>query len=236
MGRGSEDQLAGGRPVASGGPRTLLRRVLWIAGTAFGFLVLAVLGLGVGSLFSFGDPVRPEPEPAPVARPSRPAPEPPPPPPASPPAPLPSPAVAVAAQPPPPAAPEARPPLPGPSVPHPVRLRLRRDVLKNVSALKDELARCPAEPVVRSPAGARAALVLDTVAEGGALRVVGSHLDAEGPVNDRFVTCARSVLEGKRFPVTGPTSGERLQLFLPLGPKGNAISLNSASLKEPETP
>jgi hypothetical protein len=90
--------------------------------------------------------------------------------------------------------------------------------MKNVAALKEELARCPAEPVVRSPPGARAALVLDTVAEGGALRVVGSHLDAEG----------------KRFPVSGSTSGERLQLFLPLGPKGNAISLNSASLKERE--
>ena len=234
MGRGSEDQLAGGRPVASGEPRTLLRRVLWIAGTALGFLVLAVLGLGVGSLFSFDDPVRPEPEPAPAPRPmSRRAPEPTPPPPAPPPAPLPSPAVAVSA-PPPPAAPSARPLLPSPSAPQPVRLRLRRDVVKNVAALKEELARCPAEPVVRSPPGARAALVLDTVAEGGALRVVGSHLDAEGPVNDGFVTCARSVLEGKRFPVSGSTSGERLQLFLPLGPKGNAISLNSASLKERE--
>jgi hypothetical protein len=236
MGRGSEDELAGGRPVASVGTRTLLRRVLWIAGTALGFVLLAVLGLGVGSLFSFGDSVRPEPEPAPVARPTRPPPERPPPPPAPPPTPLPTPAVAIAAPPPPPAAPVARPLLPSPSVPLPDRLRLRRDVLKNVAALKEELARCPAEPVIRSPPGARAALVLDTVAEGGALRVVGSHLDAEGPVNDRFITCARSVLEGKRFPVSGPTSGERLQLFLPLGPKGNAISLNSASLKDPEPP
>src|SRR5262245_63771528 len=219
MGRGSEAELAGGRPVAIGGRSTLLRRVLWIAGTALGFVVLAVLGLGIGSLFSFGDSVRPEPEPAPIARPSRPPPEPPPPPPAPRPASLPSPAVAIA-PPPPPAPPAARPLLPGPSVSLPVRLRIRRDLLKNVSALKEELARCPAEPVTRNPPGARAALVLDTVAEGGALRVVGSHLDAEGPVNDRFVTCARSVLEGKRFPVSGPTSGERLQLFLPLGPRG----------------
>jgi hypothetical protein len=236
MGRGSENELAGERPVAIGGRSTLLRRVLWIAGTALSFFVLAVLGLGVGSLFSFGDSVRTEPEPAPIARPSRPTPEPPPPPPAPRPAPLPSPAVAVAAPPPSPAPPAALPLLPSPSVAQPVRLRLRRDVLKNISALKEELARCPAEPVARSPPGARAALVLDTIAESGALRVVGSHLDAEGPVNDRFVTCARSVLEGKRFPVSGSTSGERLQLFLPLGPKGNAISLNSASLKEPESP
>src|SRR5262245_4268259 len=223
MGRGSEDQLTGVRPVERGGPKALLlRRVLWVAGTALAFVVLAVLGLGLASLFSFGDSVRPEPEPAPVARPlSRPAPEPPRPPP---PAPPPPPAVAVA-PPPPPAAPPAPPVLPSASVPQRVNLRLRREVLRNVSALKEELARCPAEPVIRSPPSARAALVLDTVVEGGALRVVGSHLDAEGPVNERFVTCARSVLEGKRFPVTGSTSGERIQLFLPLGPKGNSISL-----------
>ena len=235
MGQGSEDELTGARPVASVGTRTLLRRVLWIAGTALGFVVLAVLGLGVGSLFSFDDSVRSEPEPAPVARPARPAPERPPPPPAPPPTPRPTPAVAVAPPPPPPA-PAARPLIPSPDASQPVRLRLRRDVLKNVATLKEELARCPAEPVIRSPPSARAALVLDTGGQGGALRVVGSHLDAEGPVNDRFITCARSVLEGKRFPVSGSTSGERLQLFLPLGPKGNAISLNSASLKEPEPP
>ncbi|HZJ52507.1 MAG TPA: hypothetical protein VFD38_00075, partial [Myxococcaceae bacterium] len=82
MGRGSEDELAGGRPLAGGGPRALLRRVLWIAGTALGFVVLAVLGLGLGSLFPFGDSLRPEPEPAPVARPpSRAVAEPSPPPP-----------------------------------------------------------------------------------------------------------------------------------------------------------
>ena len=236
MGRGSEDELAGGRPVAGGGPRALLRRVLWIAGTALGFVVLAVLGLALGSLLSFGDSVRPEPEPTPVARPTSRRAEPPPPPPAPAPAPHPSPAVAVAAPPPPPVAPQARPLLPAPTVPHPVQLRLRREVLKNVAALKEELARCPAEPVIRSPPSARAALVLEMVAEAGALRVVGSRLDAEGPVNERFVTCARSVLEGKRFPVTGSTSGERMQVFLPLGPKGNAISLNSASLKEAEPP
>ena len=236
MGRGSEDDLAGGRPVAGGGPRALLRRVLWIAGTALGFGVLAVLGLALGSLLSFGDSVRPEPEPTPVARPTSRRAEPPPPPPAPAPAPHPSPAVAVAAPPPPPVAPQARPLLPAPTVPHPVQLRLRREVLKNVAALKEELARCPAEPVIRSPPSARAALVLEMVAEAGALRVVGSRLDAEGPVNERFVTCARSVLEGKRFPVTGSTSGGRMQVFLPLGPKGNAISLNSASLKEAEPP
>src|SRR5262245_22690056 len=167
MGRGSEAELASGRPVAIGGRSALLRRVLRIAGTALGFVVLAVLGLAVGSLFSFGDSVRPEPEPAPIARPSRLPPEPPPPPPAPRPAPPPSPPAAVAA-PPPPAPPPARPLLPSGDASQPVRLRLRRDVLKNVSALKEDLARCPAEPVMRGPPGTRAALVLDTVAEGGA--------------------------------------------------------------------
>ena len=146
--------------------------------------------------------------------------EPPPPPPAPAPAPRPSPAVAVATPPPPPVAPPARPLLPAPTVPHPVPLRLRREVLKNVAALKEELARCPAEPVIRSPPSARAALVLEMVAEAGALRVVGSRLDAEGPVNERFVTCARSVLEGKRFPVTGSTSGDADAAVPPPGPDG----------------
>jgi hypothetical protein len=55
-------------------------------------------------------------------------------------------------------------------------------------------------------------------------------------VNDRFVSCARSVLEGKRLPVTGATAGVRLRLFLPLGPKGNALSLPAASVAEAEQP
>jgi len=88
--------------------------------------------------------------------------------------------------------------------------------------------------VTRSPPTSRAALVLETVAEAGALRVVSSRLEAEGPVNDRFVSCARSVMEGKRFPVSDTPPGTRLQLFIPLGPNGNALSLPASSLTEAE--
>ena len=76
--------------------------------------------------------------------------------------------------------------------------------------------------------------VLETVAEAGALRVVSSRLEAEGPVNDRFVSCARSVIEGKRFPVTDTPPGTRLRLFIPLGPNGNSLSLPASSLTDAE--
>jgi hypothetical protein len=111
------------------------------------------------------------------------------------------------------------------------RLRTRQEVLRQIATLKDELARCPAEAVPRTPPTARASLILEAVVEGGALRVVSSKLDAEGPVNERFVTCARSLLEAQRFPVTRSTDGTRLQISLPLGPQGNALSLSAASLR-----
>ena len=122
--------------------------------------------------------------------------------------------------------------MPSPTLSIPARLRARREILRDIGALKEELARCPADKVTRTPTGARAALVLDTVAEAGAVRVVSSRLDAEGAVNDRFVSCARSVLEGKRLVVTSTTPGQRLQLFIPLGPNGNSLSLPSASLTD----
>ena len=216
--------------MAGGAPRALLRRVLWIAGTALGFVLLAVLGLGLASLLPFGDAVRPEPEPVPVARPTSPPvaelPAPPPPP-------APRQAVAVAPAPPPPApaaAPTA-PLLPDAPVPTKGRLRTRQEVLRQIATLKDELARCPGEAVSRTPPTARAALVLETVVEGGALRVVSSALDADGPVNERFVTCARALLEAQRFPVTRSTEGTRLRISLPLGPQGNALTLSTASLR-----
>jgi hypothetical protein len=109
-------------------------------------------------------------------------------------------------------------------------------MLREIGALKDELARCPAEAVTRSPATARAALVLDAVAEGGAIRVESSRLEAEAPVNDRFVSCVQSVLEGKRLVVSGTTPASRLRLFIPLGPNGNALSLPAASLTEAGLP
>jgi hypothetical protein len=115
----------------------------------------------------------------------------------------------------------------------PARLKARREILRDISALKEELGRCPADKVSRT-SGARAALVLDTVAEAGALRVVSSRLDADGAVNDRFVSCARSVLEGKRLVVTGTSVGQRFRVFIPLGPNGNSLSLPSASLADAE--
>ena len=62
--------------------------------------------------------------------------------------------------------------------------------------------------------------------------MASSRLEADGPVNERFVSCARSVIEGKRFAVTGATAGTRIRLFIPLGPSGNALSLPAASLTE----
>jgi hypothetical protein len=230
MGGSTEHELTGARTGTGGGPRPLLRRVLWAIGTALAFVLLALLGLGLASLFSFGESGRPESEPVPVPRPPpRQVAEPPP---VSPP----PPASATPAPPPPAAAvPEQRPLVPGPALPLASRLRVRREMLRGIGALKDELARCPAEPVARPPGG-RAALVLEGVAEAGGLRVVSSRLDAEGPVNDRFVSCARSVLEGKRLPVTGTTTWTPLRLFLPLGPNGNALSLPAASLTEAGPP
>jgi hypothetical protein len=111
-------------------------------------------------------------------------------------------------------------------------MHVRQQILQDIGALKDELARCPSEPVTRTPPTAFAGLVLDVVAEAGAVRVASSRLEAEGPVNDRFASCARSVIEGKRFVVTSVPAGTRLRLLIPLGPKGNSLSLPAASLTE----
>jgi hypothetical protein len=59
---------------------------------------------------------------------------------------------------------------------------------------------------------------------------VGTGLEADGPVNDQFVSCARSVLEGKRFRATQANPGMHLRLFVPIGPKGNSLALSAASL------
>ena len=203
-------------------------------GTALAFLLLAVLGLGLGSLLTPGEPSRPEPEPPPVTRPPPPPVAEPAPPQPRPPAPPP---VAVSPPPPPPApapTPAPQPLLPSPApIAFPARLKARREILRDISALKDELARCPADKVKTAPGG-RAAVVLDAVAEAGAVRVVSSRLEADGPVNDQFVSCARSVLEGKRLVVTGTSAGQRFRLFIPLGPNGNSLSLPSTTLADAE--
>ncbi len=232
MGRGTEHgQVSGPPPAAAGRLKPLLRRALWVLGTGAAFLLLAVLGLGLASLLSPGESFRPDPEPVPVARP---APRP------QPPEPVPPPPPAALHEPPrpPPVAVEPEPPrplLPATTLTLPTRLRLRRELIHGLAELKDELGRCPADPVAPPP-GRRAALVLDTVTEAEAVRVVGSRLEADGPVNDGFVSCARSVLEGKRLPTPGAAAGARLRLVLPIGPKGNSLSISAASLSEAERP
>ena len=207
--------------------RPLLRRVLWVVGVAAAFVLLALLGSSVAALLSPGESFRPEPEPV------RPAP---------PPLPPPSPAPARRPDPPPlPLAPTP-PPAPVPVEPRPVspdagripltdRLRLRRELIRGLTALKGELAGCPATPTRPSPDG-RAALVLDLQGVGDGARVLGTTLEADIPVNDRFVSCVSGVLQGRTLPATGVTPGARMRFFIPLGLAGNTLGLSSASLVE----
>ena len=196
--------------------RPLIRRLLWGGAVTVAFLLLALLGLALASLLHPGDEARPEPEAAaPPPRPPRPLPEPPPPPPA-------------------PAAEPPAPVIPAPKLSLPTRLRVRREILRDIGVLSDAIAQCPAEAMTASPPWGRAALVFDTVAESGAVRVVSGRLEANHPVNDAFVTCARSVLEGKRLAVKGLATGTRLRLYIPLGPKGNSLSLPAASVGQAE--
>jgi len=124
--------------------------------------------------------------------------------------------------------------IPAPKLSLPTRLRVRREILRDIGVLSDAIAQCPAEAMTASPPWGRAALVFDTVAESGAVRVVSGRLEANHPVNDAFVTCARSVLEGKRLAVKGLATGTRLRLYIPLGPKGNSLSLPAASVGQAE--
>ncbi len=210
--------------------RPLLRRVLWVVGVAGAFVLLALLGSSVAALFSPGESARPEPEP--VRRAPAPAPAPPP-----------SPSPARLPDPPPPS-PPTPPPAPVPAEPRPVpadagtipltdRLRIRRELIRGVTALKGELSGCPATPVRPSPDG-RAALVLDLLGVGNGARVVGTTLEADIPVNDRFVACVSGRLQGRTLPATGVSPGARLRFFIPLGLAGNNLGLSSASLVDSE--
>jgi hypothetical protein len=205
----------------------VVRRVLLVVGTGAAFLGLVALGFGLAALLSPGDTARPEPV---VVRPPPPPRAEPPPPPPGPPPPVarevPRPTAQVAPPPDPPH------PIPSPALPLPARLRIRREVIRGIGGLKDELARCPADPVQRTIPQGRAALVLETESEDGAVRVLGSALEADVPVNDRFVGCVRTVLQGKRLAAPGTKPGVRLKVFLPLGATGNSISLGAASLAE----
>jgi hypothetical protein len=210
--------------------RPLLRRVLWVVGVAGAFVLLALLGAAVASLLAPSEPARSEPEPV------RPAPPPPPPPAPSPLQRLPDP--------PPPEPPPRPTPTPAPAPPEPrrdaldvgalplpERLRLRRELVRSVAALKEELGRCPAEAAHPFPGG-RAALVLDLSGVTEGFRVQGTSLEADMPVNDRFVACVRAVLQGKTLAATGASPGLRLRFFIPLGRAGNSLGLSSASLTD----
>jgi hypothetical protein len=115
-------------------------------------------------------------------------------------------------------------------------MHLRREVILGIGALKEDLAGCPADPVQRSTPQGRAAVVLETESVQNALRVAGTALESDVPVNDGFVACARRVLEGKQFSAPGTKPGVKLRVFLPLGPNGNSLSLGSASLAEAGAP
>lgn len=208
--------------------RPLVRRILAVGLTAGAFLLLAVLGLGLAALLSPAEPPRPEHEPVRPAAPPPPAPLPPPPVAAvEPPRPRPEPPAAAPA-------PTPQPVLP-PVLPLPTRLQIRGQLIRGFDALKDELARCPADPVQRK-FGTRAAVVLELVGENGSARVASTTVESEVPVNDRFVSCARSVLEGKSLAAPGVKPGMRLRFFLPIGPAGNSFSPSSASLAEATAP
>ncbi len=146
------------------------------------------------------------------------------------------PASAAAPPTPPPAPVPAEPPLVSADagrIPLTDRLRLRRELIRGLTALKGELAGCPATPM-RPSAGGRAALVLDLQGVGNGARVLGTTLEADIPVNDRFVSCVSGVLQGKTLPATGVTPGARMRFFIPLGLAGNTLGLSSASLVEGE--
>ncbi|HTS82348.1 MAG TPA: hypothetical protein VMH40_17215 [Myxococcaceae bacterium] len=208
-----------------------VRRALAVVASGFVLVVLLLLGQGLGALLYPADPVRPEPAPAVVARPA-PAPAPPPvvtPPP--PPAPAPA---AQARAPDPPAA--AAPVLPD-VLPLATRLEIRRELVRGIGAMDNELSGCPAGPVLRQPES-RAAVVLELLGGPGlgSVRVTGSSIEAEAPVNDRFVACVRRVLEGRAFSAPGAKPGARLRMYVPLAPAGNALSLSAASLTEVGAP
>ena len=210
--------------------RPALQRLLWVVGTSGAFVLLIALGLGLASLFAPGDSRAPDPEPP---RPA-PAPSPEPPPPAPPPAPVQQPAAAPAPPPPVPAPVIPEPPLRPGVLPLNTKLRLRREIVLGLTDLKNELVRCPSEAVQRTAPGGRATLVLEAIGTGNAVQVTSSTLEADVPVNDRFVSCARGIIDGRTFPASGAAAGVHLRFFIPLGPGGNSLSRPSASLVEAE--
>lgn len=111
------------------------------------------------------------------------------------------------------------------------KLRLRRELIRSVSALRQELIRCPSQ-FTRQPPGGRAALVLELQGVADGVRVMGTSLEADMPVNDQFVGCVRTVLEGKTLAASGVNPARRLRFFIPLGLGGNTLGLPASSVTE----
>ena len=200
------------------------RQVLTALGVGGAFVVLGLLGFGLAALLSSlvsSDAPReirvPPPAPPPVAAAPPAAPPPAPPPPAPPP---PAPVVAVPAPPPAPA-------LPGPAISPLVRITLRRQVIGALTELKTELARCPSTGRTESP-GNQSFVILETEGQEGSLRVASTRLDQADTVNDGFVACVRSTLQGRVLAVQGAKRGMNLRVNIPLGPGGNNLALAGA--------
>lgn len=98
-----------------------------------------------------------------------------------------------------------------------------------MNLLRRELAGCPSGRVPWSREG-RAALVLELQGVGDGVQVVGSALEANVPVNDRYIECARTLLQGKTLATEGVSPGLRLRYIVPIGPGGSSLSLSSSSL------
>ena len=213
--------------------RPLLRRVLWVIGVAGAFVLLALLGSSVAALLSPGESFRPEPEPVRPAPPPSPVPtsaparlpDPPPPPPLPPPTPAPPPASVPAESP--PVSANAG------TISLIDRLHIRRELIRSITALKEELAGCSATPARHRPDG-RAALVLELQGVGNGARVLGTRLEADTPVNESFVACVSGLLQGRTLPATGVNPGARLRFFIPLGRAGTTLGLSAASLADAE--
>jgi hypothetical protein len=197
-----------------------------VVGAGGACVLLAILGLSLASLLSPGAPPVPDPEPIRPAPPPR--------------SPSDSPVRPRMVEPPPPPSAVAPAPAPAPvesrfervdagPLPVPEQLRLRRELIRSMAALRQELGRCPAQPAPQ-PVRGRAALVLELRGVAGGAQVTRTSLEADMPVNEVFVGCVRTTLQGRTLAAKGIGPGVPLRFSVPLGPGGNSLGLNSASL------
>jgi len=198
------------------------RQVLTVLAMGGAFLALGLLGFGVAALLSplfSSDAPReirpPPPAPPPVA--AAPAPTPPPPPAPPPPAP-----VVVAAPPPPP---PPAPVIPSPALTPLARLSIRRQVIAAISDLKAELGRCPSSSVRPDNQPGQSFVVMETEVGEGSLKVISTRLDQGAAINDAYVACVRSTLEGRVFPAKEVRPGMNVRISIPIGPGGNSLAL-----------